>query len=126
MAPGDPLPSLAALHRPDATAAELEGVAWPGRVLAARWDAQGLSPAEDDGDIGEDRDGIWARQHPEMLLTAEPALARVVARYRRTGLVDITAEDDRTLSAWELAVRGLIAQAHHRAVRSRVRSREED
>lgn len=122
MEPGDSVPPLTALHRPGASRRELEGLAWPASgTYAARWDPREGAEPQDHGDIGEDARGVWCRQHPEVLLAGEPALARLVARYRRTGLTDITAEDDRTRSAWELAVLGIIAQTHHRAVHARTR-----
>lgn len=120
MGPGDALPSLGALCR-SADEGELRGVAWPGPgAFAQRWDRRDDAQTEDHGDIGEDSRGIWVTQHPEVLLSREPALCRLVDRYRRTGCPDVTREDDATLSAFELAVQGYIAQAHHRAVRKRM------
>lgn len=111
MRPGDSVPSLGAHHLP--------GVLEPARgSFAARWDPGGGAVA-DLGDIGEDDRGVWARRHPEILLAEDRALRRMINRYRRTGIIEITAEDDRILSGWELAALGIIIQAHHRAVRAR-------
>lgn len=79
-----------------------DGLLEPGAQWADRWDPRDeLSEPIDCGWIGEDREGIWVRRHPEAALAEDEALWAPVDRWR-LGVRQVERSDLETLSAWEM------------------------
>lgn len=85
--------------------------------FAPRWDKQGASYCETEcGRLGEDVEGVWAAVHPMTLLTQFPNLWGVYADFR-LGHQEISSEDRRTMSAFELEALATILSAYNRKMR---------
>lgn len=81
---GDPLPKLTALAAQNMTRREREGLLDVARCdYNVRYDPRpDVEPVEFD-DIGEDREGIWVRKHPEVILVDDfPELTDVVDAFQ--------------------------------------------
>lgn len=72
----------------------------PERSFAKRWDPRPGAAPVDLGWIGEDSDGVWTTLHPDAALLDHPELWGVVAEFN-AGMQEMTAEDQRTKSAFE-------------------------
>lgn len=99
-----------------------DGLLEPGARLADRWDPRDdLAEPIDCDWIGEDRDGIWLRRHPEAALVEDEALWAPVDRWR-LGVREVHREDLATLSAWEMEALIVLVAADQREQSRRMRS----
>ena len=85
----------------------------PASTFAARWDKRDDYEAIDLGDVGEDANGVFTRVHPDTLLQSEPRLWDAWIEWCH-GQREITAEDYKTKSAYELECKIVLVGAHAR------------
>lgn len=109
MEPND-LPSLSLM---DMESANRWGIAYDERPLSTRWDKNQIRIPEDYGWIGEDEEGIWTTVHPHLAYADRPELVELVERFLHESQ-EMTADDWRTLSAWEYDVKCAMVRAAQR------------
>ena len=91
-----------------------DGLLEPGARWADRWDPrEELRDPIDCGWIGEDREGIWVRRHPEAALAEDEALWAPADRWR-LGQREVTAEVLEQSSSWQIEALVVMAAADAR------------
>lgn len=99
-----------------------DGLLEPGARWVDRYDPRDdLAEPIDCGWIGEDRDGIWLRRHPEAALAEDEVLWDPVDRWR-LGAREVGKDDQDRLSHWQMEALIVLAAADQREQQRRMRA----